>query len=268
MDFATLKSIQDETQRVQKTYEIFHEDARLTHSQAAQVEFLTTVSYIEQYLHPGDRILDLGAGTGVYSFYFARKGYAVSALELTDANIRVFQSKLRPEDPITLVQGNAMDLSCYPDNSFDVVLLFGPLYHLQREEDKQRCLAEAKRVCKQDGTLFIAFISNDMVFLTELCYDPNYFANGEYNKETFRLDDFPFVFHTVDAARRVLSEGGIHVLHEVASDGASELLEKQINAMDQENFQQYLRYHRYLCEKPEFLGMSNHLLFVGKKERR
>ena len=29
--------------------------------------------------------------------------------------------------------------------------------------------------------------------------------------------------------------------------------------------QQYLRYHFYICEKPEFLGMSNHLLFVGQK---
>ena len=45
----------------------------------------------------------------------------------------------------------------------------------------------------------------------------------------------------------------------------SELLEHKINAMDDENYAQYLRYHFYICEKPEFLGMTNHLLFVGEK---
>ena len=89
--------------------------------------------------------------------------------------------------------------------------------------------------------------------------------SGEYDKSTFRLEDFPFVFHTLDGCRRVLSDGGVHILHEVASDGASELLAGRINALDDENYAQYLRYHFYICEKKEFLGMTNHLLFVGEK---
>ena len=63
----------------------------------------------------------------------------------------------------------------------------------------------------------------------------------------------------------MLLEGGVRLLHEVASDGASELLESTINTMDDETYAQYLRYHFYICEKPEYLGMSNHLLFVGEK---
>ena len=63
----------------------------------------------------------------------------------------------------------------------------------------------------------------------------------------------------------MLHKGGIRILHEVASDGASELLADQINAMDDETYARYLSYHEYICEKPEFLGMSNHLLFVGEK---
>ena len=43
-------------------------------------------------------------------------------------------------------------------------------------------------------------------------------------------------------------------------------MEEKINAMDAENYAQYLRYHFYTCEKPEMLGRSNHLLFVGKKQ--
>ena len=79
--------------------------------------FLTTVRYIERYLKEGDRILDIGAGAGEYSLYFARKGYEVSALELADANIAAFRKKLTPEDRIDLVQGNALDLSRYADKS-------------------------------------------------------------------------------------------------------------------------------------------------------
>ena len=94
----------------------------------------------------------------------------------------------------------------------------------------------------------------------------NYFSNGDYDKETFKLNDFPFVFHTVDAARKLLADGGINILHEVASDGASELLAARINEMSDEDYTQYLRYHFYICEKPELLGMTNHLLFMGEKK--
>jgi len=250
---------------VKKTYELFNEDARLNRSKAARVEFFTTVRYIEKYLRPGDRILDIGAGAGEYSLYFARKGYAVCALELADANIAAFRKKLTPEDTVDLVQGNALDLSRYPDEAFDIVLLFGPLYHLQNDADKQTCIREAKRVCKKNGKIFFAYISNDFVFLTEFSYSEDYFTAGNYDKETFRLENFPFVFHTVEDCRKMLREAGVHILHEVAADGASELLAERIDRMDEENYEQYLRYHFYICEKPELLGMTNHLLFVAEK---
>lgn len=266
MDFIELAKIENESERVNRTYDIFNEDVRLNHSKAARIEFLTTVHYIEKYLKEGDKILDIGAGAGEYSLYFARHGYEVSALELADANMAAFRKKLTPDDKIDLVQGNALDLSRYEDKSFDIVLLFGPLYHLKNDADKQKCIREAKRVCKDGGKIFLAFISHDFVFLTEFGYDANYFRNGDYDKETFRLNDFPFVFHTVDAARKLLADGGVKVLHEVASDGASELLAARINEMNDEDYAQYLRYHFYICEKPELLGMTNHLLFVSENE--
>ncbi|WP_343229702.1 GNAT family N-acetyltransferase [Pseudoflavonifractor sp. An85] len=255
---------ENDTQLVQELYRRLDENSRLNHSQAARVEFLTTVEYIQRYLTPGAKILDIGAGAGEYSLYFARKGYQVSALELSEDNIAAFRSKLTDRDTIDLVQGNALDLSRYEDSSFDIVLLFGPLYHLHSQADKLRCIQEAKRVCKPDGKLFFAFISNDMVILTMFHEVPDYFVTGDYNKDTFRCHDFPFVFHTVDACRELLREGGVKILHQVASDGVSELLQEKINAMDEKNYAQYLRYHFYTCEKPEHLGASNHLLFVGE----
>ena len=199
----------------------------------------------------GDKILDICAGAYEYSLYFVRKGYEFSALELADANIAAFKKKLTPEDKIDLVQGNALDLSRYADKSFDIVLLFGPLYHLKNDADKQKCISEAKCVCKDGGKIFFAFISNDFVFLTEFAYDVNYFNNGDYDKETFKLNAFPFVFHTVGAARKLLADCGINILHEVAFDGASELLATRFNEMSDKDYTQYLRHHFYICEKSE-----------------
>ena len=91
MEFSDIRKIESEAEQVQKIYELFDENSRLNHSNAARVEFLTTVRYIERYVKPGARILDVGAGAGEYSLYFARKGYEVCALELTDSNIKAFR---------------------------------------------------------------------------------------------------------------------------------------------------------------------------------
>lgn len=268
MQIEDLQAIQDETEQIQALYRIYDEDSRLSRSQAAQVEFLTNTYYIEQYLRPGMRILDVGAGTGAYSLYFAKKGYAVWAVELSERNFTIFSQKCSPQDGICLTQGNALDLSQYADAFFDIVLVFGPLYHLHCEQDRLRCIAEAKRVCKPGGKIFFAFITNDMVFLTELNACPDYFTKGAYNRQNFTLTNFPFVFHTLQASRALLQKAGISVIRQVASDGASELLAEKINAMPAEEYAQYLRYHFYICEKPEFLGMTNHLLLIGSAADR
>lgn len=171
-------------------------------------------------------------------------------MKLADSNVEAFQKKLTSEDKIALVQGNALDLSRYEDNFFDIVLLLGSLYHLHSQTDRLRCIREAKRVCKPGGKLFFAFIANDMVILTMFNEHPDYFLNGHYDKETFRCEDFSFVFHTLDACRALLRAADVKPLHEVAADGFSELMKVKINEMDEESFAQYLRFHYYTCEKP------------------
>jgi len=264
MDFTDLRKIKNEEERVSATYEIFNENTRLNHSKAARVEFLTTTHYIEKYLKDGDKILDLGAGAGEYSLYYADKGFDVTAVELSENNINAFIKKIKPKMKIDLHNGNAMDLKSFEDDSFDIVLLFGPLYHLKMEEDRQTCICEASRVCKPNGIIFFAFISNDMIYLTEFDYRPEFFKENEYDHDTFKVEDFPFVFFTVDQCRKMLFEGDIQIISEIASDGVSELMKDKINVMDEESYSQYLKYHFYCCEKPEMIGRSNHLLFIGK----
>lgn len=169
----------------------------------------------------------------------------MDAVELAEANVAAFQKRIEPGMDLRLRRGDARDLSAYAGGSFDVVLLLGPLYHLERAEDRTRAIAEARRVCKKDGVIAFAFISNDIVPLTEsVNCDPGYFQKGNYDRETFRLENFPFVFFTLDEMRA--------------------MLEKRINGMDQACYAQYLRWHFYTCEKPEWLGCSNHLLFLAR----
>ncbi|HCW73848.1 MAG TPA: class I SAM-dependent methyltransferase [Clostridiaceae bacterium] len=265
MDFEKLRQIDDEFKRVDATYEIFNEETRLNWSQAARVEFLTTVHYIEKYLSLGMKILDIGAGAGEYSLYFADQNYSVDALELSEANIRAFEKRIRQDMDLTLIKGNAIDLSMYEDESYDVVLLFGPLYHIENEEYRTMCLREAKRVLKPDGKIFMSFISNDMVILTELKYRKDFFLDDSYDHESFKVNNFPFVFYTVEECREIIKCANLKTLHEIASDGVSELMQDEINALDERSFNQYLRYHYYTCEKPEMIGRSNHLLYVAMK---
>ena len=125
-----------DTSYITDYYNNYNEDAR-TKSRHGSVEFTTNMKYIRAYVPQGARILDVGAGTGVYSMALAMDGYDVHAIELVEHNIEVFRSNLAAcGAEIPVEQGNAMDLSRFSDGSFDAVLLFGPLYHLYTKEDK------------------------------------------------------------------------------------------------------------------------------------
>lgn len=110
-------------------YNHYDEDARLS-LRHGSVEFLTTMRYIQTYIKPGFRILEIGAGTGRYSHALARQGYTVDAVELVGHNIEIFRRNTQPGENITITQGNATDLSAFPDNQYHITLLLGPLYHL------------------------------------------------------------------------------------------------------------------------------------------
>lgn len=267
MDILELwKNEGQEEKRIEELYTYFDEESRLSLG-SGRIEFLTTVHYIEKMLKPGMKILDIGAGTGAYSLYFANKGYEVTAIELTKRNCDVFASKLYGDESIRLHQASALDLSFLGAETFDVVLLLGPLYHIEKETDRLRAIMEARRVMKKEGTIFLATINHDMVPYTETMRNPLWFNNNTYDHDTFRLVDIPFIFHTLEESRKMLQDTGLVLQREIASDGMSELLGAQLEEMDAESFHQYLRYHLLHCEDKEGLGRTNHFLFqCGQRE--
>jgi len=251
-------------------YESYDEDSRLC-SRRGKVEYLTTLRYIEKYLKPGMRILEIGAATGRYSHYFARKGYKVDALELIEHNIEVFHRNTLPGEEISIVQGNAKDLGAFADNSYDITLLLGPMYHLFTEEEKLQALSEAIRVTKKGGLVFAAYCMGDASILL---YG---FGRGEiYNlirdcmldPESFETFSKPwdiFELHRKEDIDALRSNFDVTQLHFLATDGYSNHMRARLDEMDEDTFELYLRYHFATCERVELLGYSNHTLDIFRK---
>ena len=155
-------------------YSNYDEESRLT-GKSGSVEFLTTMRYIEKYIKPGDHVLEVGAATGRYSHALARQGYIVDAVELVEHNIEIFRRNTQDGEKVSIIQGNALDLSAFPDNSYDITLLLGPLYHLYTKEDKRQAIREAIRVTKYGGVIFAAYVISDQCILHQV------FKHGKLN---------------------------------------------------------------------------------------
>lgn len=266
MGLEKVKLLDNDYDKVNEIYDHFDEDDRLG-TKAGKVEFLTTVRYIEKYLKPGMKILDLGAGTGIYSFYFANLGYDVTAIEITKKHVDIMRSKLTTDLSLHIIHGNALEeIPKLEQNYYDIILCFGPLYHINEERERRQCVEEMKSVCKENGLIYLAFINNDFIPTTEtMCYDLDYLQSANMNPTTYKLEDFPFIFYKLDDIRRLVQDSELRICHEIASDGISELMQSRINQMNQLQYDNWLHYHYYTCERPEFIGSTNHYLIIVKK---
>jgi SAM-dependent methyltransferase len=252
-------------------YNNYNEDGRFA-SRHGSVEFLTTMRYIERYLKPGCRILEIGAATGRYSHALAGKGYTVDAVELVEHNIEVFLQNTHPDEKITVIQGNAMDLSGFSDSTYDVTLLLGPLYHLYNLEDKRRAVCEAIRVTKRGGIVFAAYIISDGCILDEGFRRGNiniaaYIEKGLIDPQTFIARSEPKeIFELVrkEYIDELMSVFSTTRLHYVATDGYTQCMRETVDAMDEETFNLYLRYHFATCEREDLAGITSHALDIFK----
>lgn len=253
-------------------YNRYNEDNRLS-LRHGTVEFLTTMHYIEKYIKPCDQVLEIGAATGRYAHALARQGYAVDAVELVEHNIKIFRQNTQPNETITITQGNALDLSSFPDNTYDITLLLGPLYHLFTSEDKQQALQEAIRVTKKGGVIFAAYVISDGCLLDEGFKRGNisvadYIKNGRIDEQTFATKSKPndlFELVRKEDIDALMSVFPITRLHYVASDGCALFMREVIDEMDAETFELYLKYHFATCERNDLLGITSHALDIFRK---
>lgn len=253
-------------------YNNYNENGRLE-SKHGQVEFLTTMRFIEKYLSPGAKIFEIGAGTGRYSRAIADMGYEVEAVELFQHNIDVFEKSCNSEQKIKISQGNALDLSAFADGAFDITLLLGPMYHLYTEDDKLKAMSEALRVTRVGGVVFTAYCISDgsIVYsgFQRKAFDvAEYIKRGKINPETFDTFSVPEdIFELVrkEDIDRLISGFAVERLHYVSTDLFTNYMRSTVDAMTDEEFTLYLRYHFAVCERADMVGITHHSLDVLRK---
>ena len=252
-------------------YTTHNEDARLT-PKRGMVEFLTTIHYVEKYLKPGMRILEIGAGTGRYSHYFAQNGYAVDAVELMECNIEVFKANTKDGENITVQQGDAVNLRNIASDQYDITLLLGPMYHLYTDEDKHAAMSEAIRVTKKGGIVFAAYCNNDIT-VYHFGFLRGGFNTGEHNDlidfETFKLSSTPkevFALYRQEDVNELMSHFRTERLHYVGTDMLTRFIGGTVDEMDEKTFEMYMKYHLCVCERKDMVGATAHMLDIFRKE--
>ena len=254
---------------LEEHYKSYSEDERLE-SKHDSVELLTTLKYIYKYLKKGMRILEIGAATGKYSLHFAEEGYQVNAVDLIGHNLDILKSKIKPEYNIIVNQGNALDLNMYEDNTFDITLVLGPIYHLYTMEDKKRAVSEALRVTKKGGIIYLAYLTNDSVIIDYELLDKNLVEDRKKGliSKNFRCESIPELIFSMDYVSEfddMMSHFNLEPLHTVATDGMTHHFKDKIDEMDDEFFKAWLDYHYSTCERKDLMGYSNHVLYIGRK---
>lgn len=254
---------------VSSFYNEIDEDGRLNRSRHGQMEYITTMHYINKYAKEGAKILEIGAGTGRYSIALAKAGYDVNSVELVEHNLEVLKKNSEGLANIQSYQGDALDLSRFADNFFDVTLLFGPLYHLYESQDVQKAIDEAIRVTKPDGVILTAFLSVYAILFNNYLNGTLLAGIEENFTEEYKIRHFEeqlFTGYDVAEFEALFIEKQVKHLNTVAVNSILELAEGRSDfAMSDEELDAFAKLWLTLCEKRELLGTSGHLLYICKK---
>lgn len=257
------------------SYNEMDEKNRLQSTKARRVEFISTIEALKPWIKPNDKILDCGCGAGIYSIYYASKGFSVTAMDIVPKHIDKLKDIIKNKNlSVSPMIGNATDLSRFKNESFDMVLCMGPLYHLISDEEQEKCINECKRVVKSGGYVAFAYISPYSVFPCVIRGDMSRISSELVNKiideevissldkECFWTDNH---YHTPEKIIDLFHKKGFLIIDHLATDGQSIAFQSVINKMDDKNFSIWLDYHRKVCRIPSMLGSSNHGLVIVRK---
>ena len=251
------------------------------------VEFLRTKEILSRYIDGDKVIYDIGGGIGMYAAWLAKMGNEVHLVELAENAVEYAKANMMQDCRFIAETGNAMQVN-RPDESADVVLLMGPLYHLRDREDRLQSLSEALRVLKKGGLLVAAGISkfSSMTWglsvygekknenLVEFLDDPVFFnmIKGEMTTgDHIRPKEYPkFIaeafFTTSEEMKSEISEAGFAVEKAIAVEGCIWFMPHRDEKWeDDASRERLLDIVRMTESEPEMMGMSPHFLVVARK---
>lgn len=246
------------------------EDNRAISSRASGLEFYFTKKIVEKYINKESKVIEIGCGTGYYGIYLSDKCNEYTGIDITKENIELFNEKIKKMNlkNITVAVGDAIKLTSVEENRYDIVLVFGPMYHLSPEE-RDLAFIEAKRVCKDKGILIFAYQNKLGAYLQSgiLSY-PSHYPNKKANeylliKETDDENPGLFYFTTPEEIRGRAKYHGLKIIKNV---GVNFTFNKdQINNMDEEKYKCWIEFSNYMCESESCTGLSVHALLICRK---
>lgn len=269
-------------EKVQSYYDASNEWERFD-TPAGKLEFELTMPIITSHLSQKAEILDLGGGPGRYTIELAKLGHVLHLADLSQGLLDVAKQKIDESGTSNVKsvnQVNAVDLSLYADSSFDAVLLFGPLYHLTVEAERQSCVEEVRRVLKEDGIVFAAFIPHlsgavgvvDRMFNSPVKVNTEsltrVFEHGIYNN----LVDWGWqeaYFPTSNELVSLFSRNGFSKILLRSVRGWGNTLEEQIYKLRDESLEKYktvIDLINKTADDSSIIEMCSHAIYVGRKQ--
>ncbi len=242
-----------------------------------RLEFDTTLEHLKKYLPKRGLILDAGGGPGRYTVELARQGYDLVLLDYVRENLRFAERRIKREGlrRARVTEGSIVDLTRFPEGYFDAVLcLGGPLSHVMRHEDRSKAVSELARVAKKRSPIFISVMSRLAMLATELKYFPAEVRlplfkkirdTGDYlGGRGFTATHF---FLPEELRKEVEDVKEIEVLAMVGLEGVGSVHREEVNrlAKDARRWNIWLETHYMTCIHPSVVGLSEHMLVVGRK---
>ena len=248
------------------------EESRAAQSRSAGMEFAYTMKTMEKHIQKTDRVLEVGCATGYYALRLAPLCREYVGVDLVPAHIDRLRENVRAAGLTNATGrvGDATQLGEIPDDSFDVVCCFGPLYHLPPEE-RELVFAECRRVCRPGGVLAFAYICQIGVYAAACVHDTlrQFYPSKRANEYVLGrgTDDFKpgvFFYTTPEEMEAAAKRHGLTKVSNLGLDFF--LAASVIDAMSEETFALYQPLADRMCASEACTGMSNHALLVCRKE--
>lgn len=255
-------------------YSTCKEDERATINRSSSLEFFYTKKHLEGFIKPSSRVLEIGCATGHYGFYYADKCKEYVGVDLVPLHIEVFNQKIANSGlkNISCQIGDATNLKDIKDESFDVVLCLGPMYHLPPKE-RELVFAQCRRVCVSGGIIAFSYINRIGVYAGACVYDddnyrktyPSKKANEfilVHNKDDLKPD--VFYFTSPEEMNEAAFSHGLIKLKNLATDFFITM--SIVNNMTNEQFEVMKPLYDQMVSHESCTGMSNHALLICKKK--
>ena len=253
---------------------------RLEKSPLQQSEFILTTDLLDEYIPQNSIVLDIGAGPGRYSEYLiTHSNCKLGLVDLSEKSLENFRERLSNEYQNKVIftqKASVTNLKFVADESFEHVLLMGPLYHLQTEPERKQAIKEARRVLRTGGYIFTSFISPYHVIPRFLGEAFSLIGNRELINDVINegliesklvsgfIDHFRY---WPDQAKVMMENAGFQTIRMRNMEGVGTFFrEKQAEVLtSKEKLEAWFYILRITCENKDLLGATIHFLYVGRK---